>query len=198
MANLTLSFAAALTFMWAVDFKSVVESPRMALVSTLEQNSSTSGILMPGGSLILAGGVKISAPIGVPETPLQLTIANVAPSEIPLAIPKGHQVLSKFYKLSTDLDFYAPGSRSLEVEIPFESTLDPEQINMFRLTPAKLIRGDVDGEFVWSHLSTNLDLANKKLIFSLRSIEPEGTIFVVLHGTFRNPRTLDLPQNLGH
>jgi hypothetical protein len=163
----------------------------------LNAQKNSSGTLMPGGQLLLAGGLKISAPIGVLEAPLQLTVANVAPSEIPLAIPEGHQVLSQFYKISSDLDVSAPGSTSFLVEIPFETTLDPKEISMFRLTPAKFIRGDTDAEYIWSDRNTELDLVNKKLTFALSSIEPEGTIYVVLYGTPRSPITPGLPQNLG-
>ena len=163
----------------------------------VQQNSSTRGVLQPGGTLLLAGGVRVSAPDGVLETSIQLSIINPTPAQIPQPVPPGHQVLSKFYKLSSDVDVFATSTTSFEIEIPFESNLDPNNINMFVLTPAKLIRGDVgDAEFVWEPMSTEIDPINKKLKFLLATIEPEGTVFAAIYGTPRSPISVTASQKL--
>jgi hypothetical protein len=97
--------SSALSFAWAADSKSVVASPKTALVlnktysvvvSTfaknssgsaalsvpyvskvvVQENSSTSGILVPGGSFTSRDGVRIVAPIGSISSPVEISVVK--------------------------------------------------------------------------------------------------------------------------
>jgi hypothetical protein len=82
MANLTDRFAAALMFVCAAGLNSVAESPRMALVSALILNSSTSGILMPGGSWTSTDGVVISDPENQLRSPANIFVEPLNPASV--------------------------------------------------------------------------------------------------------------------
>jgi hypothetical protein len=189
MANLTLSFAAALTFMWAADFKSVVEGPRMESVSTLSQNSSTSGTLMPGGSWTSEDGVVIHAPNGVISSPIQVFVEKVKPVSIEIPIPDGISIAGSFFRVGaskrTDTD------ESFEIKLPIaEGDSSTDLLVMILITAGSLTDIDLpDDQLIW-YITTLDGLESNKAIVKDSLLLKEGTIYVLVRYSNVFPKTL--------
>jgi hypothetical protein len=165
MANLTLSFAAALTFMWAADFKSVVESPRMALVSTLVQNSSTSGILMPGGSWTSRDGVTISDPENQLRAPANVFVEPLNPASVAELIDENRTPV-KFFRIGANPYVSGrDGSFHLSFPLPQDEPISELKkysvLGLFRDEEATAEEGkDV---MAWYSFSNYDDIGNKRI-----------------------------------
>jgi hypothetical protein len=165
MANLTLSFAAALTFMWAADFKSVVESPRMESVSTLVQNSSTSGILMPGGSWTSRDGVTIRDPENQLRVPANVFVEPLNPASV--AEPIGEDWTPvKFLRIGANP--YV-GALSGSFHLTFRLPQSESESELKKYAVFALLRDDEGSSeegkdvLVWIYFSVNEDVINRQI-----------------------------------
>jgi hypothetical protein len=186
MANLTLSFAAALTFMWAADFKSAVESPRMALVSTLEQNSSTSGILMPGGSWTSRDGVVISAPTGVISTPIEVFAEKVDPVGLPVPLPADFTLVNAPFHVGSNKYSESGNDDVFSIKLPITSGMADANTRVLILIPAYYVDdspGPGDQLFWFPSGLIDMDAAGKNAIETTSTLSPEGVTYAFVRYT---------------
>jgi hypothetical protein len=201
MANLTLSFAAVLTFMWAADFKSVVESPRMESVSTLAQNSTGSvassvpylskvvvrstvqketKTIVPGGEIQFANGVVIRAPEGELRTSIQISVEQIPLSQLPEPVPPDFETIGPIYLIKASSSPSQTTNIYLEFGFPYPSEFRGQNFFAASLVPRSAITdGDSSEGYEWA-ASNPSGLDQDRLFSGSGGIDDdEGVIFAL-------------------
>ncbi len=195
-----------MTFAWAADSKSVVASPKTALVlnktysvvvSTfaknssgsaalsvpfvskvvVQENSSTSGTLMPGGSWTSRDGVVISAKPGVISQPINVFAEPIQPLQFPLPMPEGVDPIGQAFRVGTKpKTVWAKGN--FDLLIPGPTRASGEDIRLYAFTPFPFVNQpeDIENGGVWGESTAKSNTLNQYATYD-GALSPYATIF---------------------
>jgi hypothetical protein len=182
--------SSALSFAWAADSKSVVASPKTALVlnktysvavSTfaknssgsaalsvpfvskvvLQENSSTSGTLVPGGSWTSKDGVRIVAPAGSISSPVTISVTKRSePAESFGLLPSIYEPVAIYEVTSNPIA--GTDSEDLQLYFPVPNAADLQQYALLRLSYHDAIPSlSGSGIKSWSNQAYNVERLNE-------------------------------------
>jgi hypothetical protein len=194
-----------MTFAWAADSKSVVASPKTALVlnktysvvvSTfaknssgsaalsvpfvskvvVQENSSTSGTLVPGGSFTSRDGVVISAPDGVINQPINVFVEPTQASQFPLSMPEGVEPVGKAFRIGGTQTKLS--KKLFDIALPAPVYAPGEDIRLYVFSPIPFVSrpADIDNGGAWEEEVEDLDSLNR-FHSSTPILAPQAFIF---------------------
>jgi hypothetical protein len=222
-ATRTACTSSPMTFAWAADSKSVVASPKTALVlnktysvvvSTfaknssgsaalsvpyvskvvVQENSSTSGILVPGGSWTSRDGVVITAPEGVLSSPIQVFAEKVDPVALPVPLPTDFTLVSAPFHVGSAKYSESESDDVFSIKLPITSGVVDTNTRVLILTPAYNV-DDSPGpgdQLIWFPSGfIDIDATGKNVIVTTSALSPEGVTYALVRytGTIQSTQT---------
>jgi hypothetical protein len=222
-ATRTACNSSPMTFAWAADSKSVVASPKTALVlnktysvvvSTfaknssgslalsvpfvskvvVKENSSTSGTLMPGGSWTSRDGVKISAPGGTLLEPIKVFAQTIQSTSLVVPLPSGYSVVSPFYEIGSESRIDSANGAFFKIGIPMVPNVPEDELGLLTLNPSYEVDTESSGaDFIWLDSGFIFDATENTVNVYSTALLDKNSVFVLVRRV-ANTSSLSLNQ----